>query len=321
MTPLSSSPSLPRRGFTLIELLVVIAIIAVLVGLLLPAVQKVRESAARTQCANNLKQIGLASHNYLTVYNKFPPSYVNAPSAAQAAALGGSGNRSVFTFLLSGLEQDLLLRQFNPNANWNTQSAIYQATIKTLQCPSLPARVNDNNTSLGITNAVASDYNVMDGIITSSPSAFTLGLLNSTPPINTTTKQGLLQANTFATIGDVLDGLSNTFLIVEDAGRPRYYGTNHVLSSGTRTTGACWADDAGEFALHGWLVSGAVGGEGGPCAVNCSNDNEIYAFHPGGANVVMGDGSVHFLSQTININIVAALITRARGEPITGADF
>ena len=81
---------------------------------------------------------------------------------------------------------------------------------------------------------------------------------------------------------------------------------------------AGWADDEGQFALHGWSADGRV--EGGPCAVNCSNRNEIYALHPGGANIGLGDGSVRFLKAGINIATVAALVTRANGEVI-GNDF
>src|SRR5690348_3533655 len=155
-------------GFTLIELLVVIAIIAILIGLLLPAVQKVREAAARTTCSNNLKQIGLAVHNYESAYGKLPGAgegsnaavngteFANQPNGTPlpgngVAAPSGYYYHSLFTYLLPFVEQDNIYRQIDQNQYYNAASptmathvAAFQTVVKTYICPSYPYEAKDS---------------------------------------------------------------------------------------------------------------------------------------------------------------------------------
>jgi prepilin-type N-terminal cleavage/methylation domain-containing protein/prepilin-type processing-associated H-X9-DG protein len=296
-----------RRGFTLIELLVVIAIIAVLIALLLPAVQKVRAAAARSACQNNLKQIGLAFHNYENVNRTFPASYVFLPGPPQQSYCWG-------TTLLPFLEQDNLVKNYNFNGTIVEpgNQAIISTHLKVMQCPSAPPNRLYQGAYLDQTwMASAADYGVTSGVLGRLWDAYVQ------EPVDD--RGGFLKVNAPARVAEVKDGLSNTILIGEIAGRPQLYHQGQLVPGDLLlTTGAGWGDP-----LNGecWMVGSLFDGTGptGPCMINCTNARGVglYGFHPGGCHALFGDGSVHFLSQNIAPRPFAFLVTRAGGEVVT----
>jgi prepilin-type N-terminal cleavage/methylation domain-containing protein/prepilin-type processing-associated H-X9-DG protein len=296
-----------RQGFTLIELLVVIAIIAVLIGLLLPAVQKVREAANRMKCANNLKQIGLALHGYHDAYGKFPPGVVNGPLpevGVMTDALNGN-----MPFLLPYLEQEALSRSYNWNASWfapENQPGVSQQ-LKVVQCPSAePNRVGDYDpTRTGI--YADGDYAGFREV--------PQDLLDSGYVDRPAQPDSVLMVNAMCRLTDITDGTSQTILYSEDAGRPQLWHRGRRVV-GTLIAGGPWA--ARNLI---WGVRTEEDPPPWPCAMNCTNDREVYSFHPAGANAVFADGSVHFLNAAMSIRILAALITRAGGEVVSATDF
>jgi prepilin-type N-terminal cleavage/methylation domain-containing protein/prepilin-type processing-associated H-X9-DG protein len=329
-----------RRGFTLIELLVVIAIIAILIGLLLPAVQKVREAAARMSCTNNLKQLGLAYHNYHGTFGVLPPSayYDLTPAATGGLPIAHGWG----VFLLSYMEQDNIAKQYNmslPFVNAANQPAI-QNTIKIMICPSAPhasTTYTDSTSWLGVSypfTASVADYAPLSGI--NGGGAALLNSLGATPPYTTAdsiagaiypTIKGPAAILSLAKLTPldgsrrltaIGDGTSNTLILAEDAGRPAQYLVGKMVSA-TGFSGAGWADPNAEYGLDG--TNPATGSGSGTCPINCSNDNEVYAFHTGGANILMCDGSVRFVSSSINIVVFGAMITANGGEVISGNAF
>jgi prepilin-type processing-associated H-X9-DG protein len=122
---------------------------------------------------------------------------------------------------------------------------------------------------------------------------------------------GALTYNVNTPLLSIIDGLSNTILVAEDSGRPALYAGGDKLINLTSVGQAGWADPNGPFAIDGSEYDGAIPG---PCTLNCSNNSEVYAFHPGGANVVFADGSVHFFNASMNLCTLAALTTKAGGE-------
>lgn len=302
----------PRNGFTLIELLVAIAIISVLIALLLPAVQQAREAARRSQCSNNLRQIGLALHNYEGQWGMFPTSTrpVPAPPGPKQAA--------TLARILPFLEQASLFQAYDFRVNWfeGPNPSLIRTQLAVFQCPSTP----DSNrldtspiTSPGVSFSgprACADYAPLEGVGT---------LLTGTGLVDKPSEgsPGALQVNfTQCRVADIFDGTSSTLLVAEDAGRPVWYIRGRKAPVTTLLPGAGWADDEQDYFLHG-AQGDALATPPGPCAVNCHNDGEIYSFHTGIANALFADGHIKFLSASTDIRLIARLITPRSQEVVT----
>jgi prepilin-type N-terminal cleavage/methylation domain-containing protein/prepilin-type processing-associated H-X9-DG protein len=277
-----------RPGFTLIELLVVIAIIAILIGLLLPAVQKVRAAASSVQCKNNFKQFGLALHNYAGANaDMLPASRMSTPV-----------KRSWTPLALTYVEQGNTGNQWDFTKDWNTgiNLTLSQTTFKLFICPSSPTgRAPSSPVGLGF-----GDYGSMNEV---NSKFYSLNSLTNVPADLT----GALQKEADTKLLMITDGLSNTIMILEDAGRPSLY-SNGLLQPGATADGHGWADPN-----TGYSLKGTAG-----CFINCSNDSETYSFHTGGVNACMADGSVRLIRKSISAVTMGALCTARGGEIISG---
>jgi prepilin-type N-terminal cleavage/methylation domain-containing protein/prepilin-type processing-associated H-X9-DG protein len=298
----------PKRGFTLIELLVVIAIIAVLIGLLLPAVQKVREAANRISCTNNLKQIGLGMLNYETTFGGFPPSRTDG---TLATAPWYPYQHCWSAALLPYIEQTNNFNLYHYNADWDNpvNYEAIQTQLKLFICPSTPGQYRTDTTIAA--NPAAGDYQAVNAI------KDFVGI-NCFSLLHVTSKSdarlvGAMTYNVNTPVLSITDGLSNTILVGEDAGRPALYNALRQEVSATSVGQAGWADPNGTWAVDGSEPNGTIPG---PCTMNCSSNSELYSFHVTGANVVFADGSVHYLPVDLPLCTLAALTTKAGGEVI-----
>ena len=339
------------RGFTLIELLVVIAIIAVLIALLLPAVQAAREAARRAQCTNNLKQIGLALHNYENSNGAFP-------SAGKSTYFGSTPPNEQFVDgigcfprILPMLEQNAVYNALNFSLDYNNLSGANftacSAVINTFLCPSAirqPGGGRDAvdpadpaSSSLGIGYGVT-DYGATcattidpQGKTGGSCSSATAPYRNCNSRTNGMLKQGMTR------IAEVTDGLSQTIAVAEDAGRDARFlspsSENYVAPGITVTRPVApgqrrfwrWAEADSSIVSSNpinnpyrpWSETTNFPTSGVSMGNGAGPNDEIYAFHPGGANVLFGDGSVRFLKQTLNIVVQRSLITLNQGEVVS----
>ena len=336
---------LRKRGFTLIELLVVIAIIAVLIALLLPAVQQAREAARRTQCKNNLKQIGLALHNYHDVYQGFP--------AGWSLDTRNFGLQYWGLSILPYIDQGNIYNKWDgncPNINEAAvlgfapaavanNTALAKSVINAYLCPSNPTSATVEN--YGITKALESsvpfdlhwtsarnDYSAISGVRGDFAQLAYAGNAGGT-------RHGVLSGDGWEKIRNITDGTSNTVMVGELTGGRTIYSKQQkdpTLNSYAGYPpnpgvvqdfqGGAWADlYNGENWINGALVSGCPdpisGPDGGPCAINCCNrPGNLHSFHTGGAHSLLADGSVRFLNQAIAAQTLAGLITIQKGEVI-----
>ncbi len=313
-------------GFTLIELLVVIAIIAVLIGLLLPAVQAAREAARNLQCKNNLKQIALAAHNYHDVNGCFPP--------ARPSSKPQYGH---MVTLLPFLEQGVLANAFNVSLSGGFADVGNQTVANTnlsmLLCPSnpvqQPCRLRKSSSTGKAYGAFITDPsgNIMTGWVCDywvnhGINASTYALISPNP-----TPDPILKGNT-PSMALVTDGLSNTTLSLEHAGYDRHYIKNVGMpmpdTDLTLDQPGAWGAWLGwcAFMVQGYpnytLLTYPAGTANAPsgtaCAINCNNSQGVFGFHPSGANAAMGDGSVRMFSQNMSVATLMYLVSRNGGE-------
>ena len=266
-----------KRGFTLIELLVVIAIIAILIALLLPAVQQAREAARRSTCKNNLKQIGLALHNYHETHRVFPPGFINDNSWL------------CNTFILPFMDQGPLYNQLSPNGPMDLTNATVLALVRTVLpaylCPSSadpnPSQNADNKVNgvaIGLTN-----YLGFNG--------------NGDYRCNSTAKpNGIFYMNSATRIRDITDGVSNTLAFTERTTVNDSSGTNHIGSIWAGVTPCAATTYQFENIRYGlvqartsWSMINGTGYQFGPSSL-----------HVGGVHVLLADGAVRFASENMD---------------------
>ena len=288
--PTAPSPRPARPAFTLIELLVVIAIIAILIGLLLPAVQKVREAAARTQCQNNLKQLSLAMMNYHDANLYFPAAAWTEVPAPTPRKLGNpSGTRHSWrAFGLPYIEQGNVSNLYDFNKNWydatpnsggKSNIDVASIPVKTYQCPSVPARASTTSianwngappASITFTSETATtDYDTMNGIKEYIYAAlYGLTCKATSCKEYTAVSRGALFKDQVTKILEIGDGTSNTLLIAECGARPLVYvgrtqytgGATYPGSSDPipNNQGICYTDSEGPFSLDGSATDGTL---------------------------------------------------------------
>lgn len=283
---LSSFYSARRRtAFTLVELLVVIAIIGILVGLLLPAVQAAREAARRMQCSNNLKQLGLSMHNYHDSMRVFPSGAIgdgNPNLTALVNAING------LAFCLPYYEQGALHGLWNFGLNHNhAQNRVPAATnIPMVRCPSGISRERTRNGLYAVT-----DYALSSGT----------GHVNS---YDARDHKGMFNINTKFSFRDMPDGSSNTIL----AGDKYVSHLTTTIRDQTDSTGWRWGFHSTRNMTSPMNAM--------PLSPWGNLDATFGSYHTGGANFVLGDGSVHFFSQSINLRTYQWLGDRADGQVV-----
>jgi prepilin-type N-terminal cleavage/methylation domain-containing protein/prepilin-type processing-associated H-X9-DG protein len=383
MTRSRSRSNTFRPAFTLIELLVVIAIIAVLIALLLPAVQSAREAARRAQCTNNMKQIGLALHNYENSNGAFPPggestNFNVSPPSTQFVDGNWSTLARVLPYLEAGTAFNALnfnLQEYNDWMGANYTGA--SQAVSVYLCPSTTRQPDGGRDGVDPLDAF-SQINNGYGYGDYGPTIYT----DISPVLNTTGAgampwipyrdkntrvNGLLKQGS-TRIAEATDGLSNTIAFGEDSGRdPRYLSQylesqyNAVITLQAYLAAANpndlgpadgfsaerrswrWAEPDLAFGVSGtpnntsgnlsalanvggsmvdivheasaWPTSGASKG------LNAGNSEELSSFHPGGANVLFGDGHVAFLKNSINPLTMRALVTLSGGEVVSSDQY
>jgi prepilin-type N-terminal cleavage/methylation domain-containing protein/prepilin-type processing-associated H-X9-DG protein len=341
-----------RHGFTLIELLVVMAIIAVLAGLLLPAVQRVREAANRTKCLNNLGQIGLAIQHYAEKFPRFPTGgegsdYTQSPPATTFDGLSPGPYAknlpvSLFTLLLPLLDHEDVYSQFDlryaydDTTNAPQNQAAAQNVVPTYLCPTNHLRPNSGYDSLGYGYV---DYGPTAWTDIDSPSSYPNVPKGTTIRNKSARKDGALKAGGTLVDG-IHDGTSKTIAVAEDSrweGQTSFY--TDPMNNAPRQFWR-WAEPANAIGVSGppsgtWGsgTAGQVinntkypfGGSTTTClwtAADCGPNDEIFSFHPGGANAVFMDGHATFLSETIDPVVLRRLVTANENLPIPeGVDY
>ena len=301
-----------KAGFTLVELLVVIAIIGILVGLLLPAVQSARESARRTQCASNIRQIGLSILTYEETNRLLPHS--GQGLTRDEPPQTRFNLQSTFALLLPYLEETAIFERIDQTVPYNATEGNRQTAqnvVPTFICPTNPLRDRPAD-SLG--------YGCVDYGATIHCN---INPQTQLPDSGSLVRGALgLEPQKFALI---TDGASRTILMAEDTGRHEEMDSLYEdpVEGGVRKQWR-WADPDNAFGVS-WKVNFHLSPWGGPpecpwLTMNCGPNDEIFSFHPGGAHVVFADGHVALLSNDTSHLVIRAIVSRAGEEVVDAGD-
>jgi len=265
-----------------------------------------------------MKQLGLAVANFADADKYFPPSAVSNATTYWGAGSGYANLHGWGQFLLPYIEQTALANNYDWKQDWNAAAnqSVVTMDLSVMLCPSAPwPRVDRgsggaNGAAPGTWAASPTDYTPLTRIAQGAIDA--KNVTYKPDDIN-----GIMVTNQKIRHKQITDGTSNTIVLGEDAGRPQRWRIGKYVAD-LPNTAAGWADRDNLIAPTGAKTDGSA--RNGPCPMNCTNDNELYSFHTGGVCVAFADGSVHFIFNTITLNTVAALITRAGGEVIPSLD-
>ena len=304
-----------REGFTLIELLVVIAIIAILIALLLPAVQQAREAARRTQCKNNLKQLGLALHNYHDTHRKFPSSDIMDPNFLTGANndWGGGGPGNTLTLLLPFIDEANVYntmdftRRYDDTVSGNRDA--FGNTYEQYLCPSNPFGANKEHDNLWhVVHYFPVSWGAQEPPGGRARHRWAIG------DNANLTHRGLMYMNSDTAMRDVTDGTTNTIAMGEVRGyRPR---CANEMTNPADWRGMRWEiSTVGNMPINGIHQDNACPVEFRGTCPNCRWEN-MASFHEGGTQALLADGSARFMSENIDTTLFQNLCSIADGASI-----